>query len=49
MDYTCKDGNVLSRDASYEGSMFGNLALQTPLLPGALIKDEARELLCFSS
>ena len=45
LDYTCGDGNVLCHDASYEGSVFGNLALQTPLPPGALIKDEAREFL----
>lgn len=45
LEYTCGDGNVLSHDASYEGSMFGNLALHTPLPPGALIKDEAREFL----
>jgi outer membrane protein assembly factor BamB len=45
LDYACGDGNVLCHDASYEGSMFGNLALQTPLPPGAQIKDEAREFL----
>ncbi len=45
LEYTCSDGNVLSHDASYEGSMFGNLALHTPLPPGSLIKDEAREFL----
>jgi outer membrane protein assembly factor BamB len=45
LEYTCKDGNVLSHDASYEGSVFGNLALHTPLPPGSLIKDEAREFL----
>ncbi len=45
LEYTLRDGNVLSHDASYEGSLFGNLALHTPLPPGALIKDEAREFL----
>ena len=45
LEYTSSDGNVLSHDASYEGSMFGNLALHTPLPPGALVKDEAREFL----
>ncbi|MBC8354368.1 MAG: PQQ-binding-like beta-propeller repeat protein [Planctomycetes bacterium] len=45
LEYTSGDGNVLSHDASYEGSMFGNLALHTPLPPGALVKDEAREFL----
>lgn len=45
LDYKCNDGNVLCHDASYEGSMFGNLALQTPLSPDTLIKDEAREFL----
>ena len=45
LEYTCEDGNVLSHDASYEGSVFGNLALHTPLPPGALIKDKAREFL----
>ncbi len=45
LEYRLQDGNVLSHDASYEGSMFGNLALHTPLPPGALIKDEAREFL----
>lgn len=33
--YKCADGNELSHDASYEGSMFGNLALNPPLPPGA--------------
>jgi outer membrane protein assembly factor BamB len=45
LEYACKDGNVLSHDASYEGSVFGNLALHTPLPPGSPIKDEAREFL----
>ena len=36
---------MLSHDASYEGSVFGNLALQPPSPPGSVIKDEAREFL----
>ena len=45
LDVTCDDGNVLSYDASYEGSFFGNLALNRPLPPDALIKDESRDYL----
>ena len=45
LDYHCDDGNVLCHDASYEGSMFGHLALQTPPPQGAPVKDEAREFL----
>ncbi|MHC4877123.1 MAG: outer membrane protein assembly factor BamB family protein [Planctomycetota bacterium] len=47
LEYTCADGNSLCHDASYEGSLFGNLALQTPLPPGTqgLTKDAARDFL----
>lgn len=45
LNYKCGDGNVLCHDASYEGSLFGNLALETPPPSGAIIKDEAREFL----
>lgn len=47
LDYKCGDGNTLCHDASYEGSMFGNLSLQTPLPPGTkgVVKDAAREFL----
>jgi outer membrane protein assembly factor BamB len=45
LEYICADGNVLTHDASYEGSLFGNLSLHTALPPGALVKDEAREFL----
>ena len=47
LEYKCGNGNTLCHDASYEGSMFGNLALQSPLPPGAtgLVKDAAREFL----
>lgn len=47
LDYKCGDGNTLCHDASYEGSMFGNLSLQTPLPPGTkgMVKDAAREFL----
>ena len=34
LDYTCKDGCVLTHDASYEGSRFSDLALEEPLPPG---------------
>ncbi len=34
LDYTCEDGCTLSHDASYEGSLFTNLALQAALPPG---------------
>lgn len=47
LDYQCSDGNTLCHDASYEGSMFGNLSLQSPLPPGTkgMVKDAAREFL----
>ena len=48
LDYTCPDGNVLCHDASYEGSLFGNLSLETPLpagTKGVIKKDVAREFL----
>ena len=47
LEYKCGDGTTLCHDASYEGSMFGNLALQSPLPPGTqgLTKDAAREFL----
>ena len=47
LEHTCGDGNILCHDASYEGSMFGNLALQTPPPPGQprFVKDAAREFL----
>jgi outer membrane protein assembly factor BamB len=35
IDYTCEDGCRLNLDASYEGSLFTNLALETPLPEGA--------------
>jgi len=47
LEYKCGNGNTLCHDASYEGSMFGNLSLQSPLPPGTrgMIKDAAREFL----
>lgn len=47
LEYKCGDGNTLCHDASYEGSMFGNLSLQSPLPPGTqgMVKDAAREFL----
>lgn len=47
LEHKRPDGNTLSHDASYEGSMFGNLALENPPLPGAktVTKDKAREFL----
>lgn len=45
LEFTRSDGKVLSHDASYEGSLFGNLSLHSALPPGVLIKDEAREFL----
>jgi outer membrane protein assembly factor BamB len=47
LDHKCGDGNTLCHDASYEGSMFGNLGLETPLPEGAqgVTKDVAREFL----
>jgi outer membrane protein assembly factor BamB len=47
LEYKCGDGNTLCHDASYEGSMFGNLSLQAPLPPGTqgMVKDAAREFL----
>ena len=35
LEHTCGDGRTLCHDASYEGSLFGNLALQEPLPDGA--------------
>jgi outer membrane protein assembly factor BamB len=34
LDYSCSDGCSLIHDASYEGSLFSNLALEEPLPPG---------------
>jgi outer membrane protein assembly factor BamB len=34
LDYTRDDGHLLNHDASYEGSVFTNLALHEPLPPG---------------
>jgi hypothetical protein len=34
LEYTCSDGCTLEHDASYEGSVFTNLALHEPLPPG---------------
>lgn len=47
LEHKCGDGNTLCHDASYEGSMFGNLGLENPLPPGAkgINKDAAREFL----
>jgi outer membrane protein assembly factor BamB len=47
LEYSCSDGNTLCHEASYEGSMFGNLTLETPLPPGTegIHKDAAREFL----
>lgn len=47
LEYKCADGKTLCHDASYEGSMFGNLGLETPLPPGAkgVTRDAAREFL----
>lgn len=47
LEHKCSDGNTLCHDASYEGSLFGNLALQTPLPPGTqgMVKDAARDFL----
>ena len=47
LEHKCVDGNTLCHDASYEGSLFDNLGLQTPLPPGAegINKDAAREFL----
>ena len=44
LEHTCADGNILCHDASYTGSMFGNLALQQPPEPDAkkIVKDAAR-------
>jgi outer membrane protein assembly factor BamB len=35
LEHTCADGSTLCHDASYEGSLFNNLALQAALPPGA--------------
>jgi outer membrane protein assembly factor BamB len=45
--YRCTDGCSLNHDASYEGSLFSNLALDRPLPKGAkkLKKDAAKEYL----
>lgn len=47
LEYTCADGNTLCADAAYEGSAFGNLALETPPPAGSRrqTKDAAREFL----
>ena len=47
LEHKCADGNTLCHDASYEGSMFGNLGLETPLPEGVrrMNKDAAREFL----
>ena len=48
LEHACGDGNLLCHDASYEGSNFGNLALQQPLTDEEskkLVKDAAREFL----
>ncbi len=44
LDYTRDDGYLLSHDASYEGSVFTNLALHEPLPPGTNLprKEAAR-------
>lgn len=34
LEHTCADGSTLCHDASYEGSLFTNLALEKPLPPG---------------
>jgi outer membrane protein assembly factor BamB len=34
LEHTCADGSTLCHDASYEGSLFDNLALQAALPPG---------------
>lgn len=34
LEHTCPDGSTLCHDASYEGSLFSNLALEAPLPPG---------------
>jgi outer membrane protein assembly factor BamB len=47
LEHTCPDGNLLCHDASYEGSLFSNLTLQSPLPPGesGVVKDAARDFL----
>lgn len=47
LEHKCGDGNTLCHDASYEGSMFGNLGLETPLPSGTerINKDAARDFL----
>ena len=47
LEHKCADGNTLCHDASYEGSAFGNLALETPLPEGVqgVTKDAARDFL----
>lgn len=47
LEHKRADGSALTHDASYEGSMFGNLGLETPLPPGAkgITRDAAREFL----
>ncbi len=44
LDHTCDDGCLLSHDASYEGSLFTNLARYEPLPPGVKLppKEAAR-------
>ncbi|MCH2203105.1 MAG: PQQ-binding-like beta-propeller repeat protein [Fuerstiella sp.] len=47
LEHKCGDGNTLCHDASYEGSIFGNLSLETPLPSGTerINKDAARDFL----
>jgi outer membrane protein assembly factor BamB len=47
LSYKCTDGCQLNHDASYEGSIFSNLALERPLPKGAkkLKKDAANDFL----
>lgn len=48
MEHAMEDGNVLNHDANYDGSAFGNLALETPRplgTQGKLKKDLAGEFL----
>ena len=47
LEHKCADGNSLSHDASYEGSLFGNLGLEMPPPAGIPVvnKDAARNFL----
>ncbi len=48
MEHAMPDGNVLNHDANYDGSVFGNLTLETPRplgMQGKLKKDLAGEFL----